>query len=161
MPKDADHADHADHAGHAGQVISAIQEIREVYRLAGEEIAARASLTCRLSGLCCRFREAGHRLYLTAPEYEEMVHHGGTPAQRPDRPDGACPWLEDGLCVNREGRALACRTYFCSDEEESGQVTERGHRRIRDIHERYGLPYEYRSLEEHRNLDPRISSEEV
>ena len=142
----------------APDVISAIHAI---YREAGEEIASRATLTCRLSGLCCRFREAGHRLYLTGPEYDEMVRHGGTP---PERPDGACPWLIDGLCANREGRALACRTYFCSDEAESAEVTERGHARIRAVHERYGLPYEYRSLEEHRehrNLDPRISSEDA
>lgn len=132
--------------------------LREIYRLAGEEIAARPTLYCEMSGLCCRFVEAGHRLYLTALEYEEMVGHGGTPA---DREDGACPWLVDGLCANREGRALACRTYFCSDEEGAGEVTERGHQRIRELHEEYGLPYVYRSLEDHRNFDSRISSEEV
>jgi len=130
----------------------------EIYRLAGEEIEARATLVCKLSGRCCRFREAGHRLYLTALEYEEMVRLGGTP---PAREDGACPGLEDGLCGNREGRALACRTYFCSDEEEAGAVTERGHARIRELHDRHGLPYVYRSLEDHRNFDPRISSEVV
>jgi len=130
----------------------------EIYRLAGEEITARASLVCKLSGRCCRFRDAGHRLYLTALEYEEMVRRGGTP---PDRADGACPWLTEGICDNREGRALACRTYFCSDEEEAGDVTERGHRRIQAVHEQYGVPYSYQSLEEHRNSDARISSEEV
>jgi len=130
----------------------------EIYRLAGEQIAASATLVCQLSGRCCRFREADHRLYLTALEYEEMVRLGGTPASRPD---GACPWLAEGLCANREGRALACRTYFCSDENEAGEVTERGHQRIRALHEKYGLPYVYRSLEDHRNFDARISSEEV
>ena len=130
----------------------------EIYRLAGEEIAASSKLVCKLSGLCCRFREAGHRLYLTAVEYEEMVRLGGTP---PAREDGACPWLVDGLCANREGRALACRTYFCSDEDEAGSVTEAGHARIRALHEKYGLPYVYRSLEDHRNFDSRISSEVV
>jgi len=130
----------------------------EIYRLAGEEIEAGSNLVCKLSGLCCRFREAGHRLYLTAVEYEEMARLGGTP---PAREDGACPWLVNGLCANREGRALACRTYFCSDEEEAGAVTERGHARIRELHEKYGLPYVYRSLEDHRNFDSRISSEVV
>lgn len=134
----------------------ATRELREIYDRSGEEIASRANLVCRLSGLCCRFKEADHRLFLTALEYEEMVRHGGVP---PDREDGACPWLVDGLCANREGRALACRTYFCSDEVESAEVTESGHKRIRELHEQYGLPYVYRSIEEHRNSDARISSE--
>ena len=37
-----------------------------------------------------------------------------------------CPWLERGLCGNREGRALACRTYFCSDEAAAAEVTATG-----------------------------------
>jgi hypothetical protein len=132
--------------------------LRSIYDETQREIAARPSLFCELSGVCCRFREAGHELYLTALEYEEMVRHGGTP---PVRGDGACPWLESGRCGNREGRALACRTYFCSDEPAAAEVTERGHRAIRELHGRAGVPYVYRSLFEHRNSDPRISSEEV
>ena len=133
-------------------------ELRRIYESAQREIDARPELVCELSGRCCRFREAGHELFLTALEYEEMVRSGNTP---PARPDGACPWLKEGLCDNREGRALACRTYFCSDETAAAEVTESGHRRIRALHERYQLPYVYLSLEGHRNLDPRISSEEA
>jgi len=132
--------------------------LRSVYEQAQREIESRLSLFCGMSGLCCRFREAGHALYLTALEYEEMVRHGG---HLPARGDGACPWLKDGLCANREGRALACRTYFCSDEAAAAEVTERGHRRIRALHEKYGVPYVYQSLSAHRNSDPRISSEEI
>ncbi|MEM8884176.1 MAG: hypothetical protein AAGD14_08920 [Planctomycetota bacterium] len=134
------------------------EDLRAIYTEAHEALTARPELFCEMSGLCCRFKEAGHRLYLSRIEYEEMVHHGGTPA---DRADGACPWLRDGLCANREGRALACRTYFCSDESSAAEVTERFHARIRELHGRYDLPYEYRSLEAHRNSDPRISSEEA
>ena len=86
--------------------------LRAIYAEADREAAARDELVCELSGLCCRFREAGHELYLTRLEYEEMVARGGARSADPDR----CPWLENGLCANREGRALACRTYFCSDE---------------------------------------------
>jgi len=132
--------------------------LRSIYDAAHGEIAERPSLHCEMSGLCCRFREAGHDLYLTALEYEEMVRHGGTP---PARGDGACPWLDNGRCANREGRALACRTYYCSDEAAAAEVTERGHRRIRELHEQARVPYVYRSLFEHRNSDPRISSEET
>lgn len=136
----------------------AVAGLRAIYDRAAAEIAARSGLVCELSGRCCRFREAGHDLFLTALEYEEMARHGGAP---PGRADGACPWLKDGLCANRDGRALACRTYYCSDETEAAVVTELGHRRIRDLHERYGIAYIYRSFQEHRNSDPRISSEET
>jgi hypothetical protein len=134
------------------------RDLRSIYAEAQREIESLPALRCELSGRCCRFREADHELFLTRLEYEEMVAHGGRPA---DRGDGACPWLADGLCTNREGRALACRTYFCSDEAEAARVTERGHRRIRALHERHRIPYVYRSLQEHRNSDPEISSEEI
>jgi Fe-S-cluster containining protein len=138
--------------------------LRSIYAQAQAEIDSLDSLKCEMSGLCCRFREAGHRLYLTALEYEEMVAHGGTAplsVDGPSREDGACPWLKDGLCANREGRALACRTYFCSDEAAAAEVTERGHERIRELHDCRGIPYQYASLEEFRNSDSRISSEEA
>ena len=132
--------------------------LRAIYASAQAEIDSLDSLKCEMSGLCCRFREAGHRLYVTSLEYDEMVMHGGTPVSRED---GACPWLKDGLCANRDGRALACRTYFCSDETAAAEVTERGHERIRLLHDRLGIPYRYASLEDLRNSDPRISSEGV
>jgi hypothetical protein len=59
---------------------------------------------------------------------------------------GVCPWLRGTLCGNREGRALACRTYFCSDEAAAAALTERWHREIRRIHEEFGIPYRYRKL---------------
>ena len=120
------------------------RRLRGVYDAAARDLAARPGLFCELSGRCCRFREADHRLYLTRLEYEEMVRGGG---ERPARADGACPWLEEGLCANREGRALACRTYFCSDEAGAAEVTERWHGEIRRLHEETGLAYEYGPLE--------------
>jgi hypothetical protein len=119
--------------------------LRAIYARVAEDLAARPELSCELSGRCCRFREAGHQLYLTRLEYEEMVARGGA---RPADPD-ACPWLEDGLCGNREGRALACRTYFCSDEKQAAEVTERWHAEIRNLHANSGLDYDYRSLASH------------
>lgn len=119
--------------------------LRAVYERVAEDLAGRPGLRCEMSGRCCRFREAGHDLYLTRLEYEEMVARGGARAADAD----ACPWLEDGLCANREGRALACRTYFCSDEAQAAAVTERWHAVIRNLHADYGVAYDYRSLAGH------------
>ena len=30
--------------------------------------------------------------------------------------EGVCPYLEDGLCGAREGRALGCRIFFCEGD---------------------------------------------
>lgn len=119
--------------------------LRALYEEVAADLAGRPELFCELSGHCCRFREADHRLYLTRLEYEEMVACGGPRAADPD----VCPWLENGLCGNREGRALACRTYFCSDEAGAAAVTERWHRAICKLHADYGVPYDYRSLASH------------
>jgi hypothetical protein len=120
----------------------AVDALRRIYAAADEEARADPALSCKLSGCCCRFREAGHELFLTRLEYDEMVGSGGPGGERRD----SCPWLSGTLCSNREGRALACRTYFCSDEEAAAALTERWHNEIRRLHDRHGLPYEYRSL---------------
>jgi Fe-S-cluster containining protein len=119
--------------------------LRAIYAAAERAIAARPELHCQLSGRCCRFREAGHELYLTRLEYEEMAERGGTREADP----AACPWLENGLCANREGRALGCRTYFCSDEAAAAEVTETFHAEIRALHEQLAIPYVYASLHQH------------
>jgi len=126
----------------------AVVGLRRIYEAAEADLRGHPELFCKLSGRCCRFEEAGHELFLTALEYREMAARGGVPAREAA---AACPWLEDGLCANREGRALACRTYFCSDEAAAARVTERWHLEIRRLHDELGLPYVYRSLQKHVN----------
>lgn len=129
--------------------------LSELYARVERDLARREELRCELSGRCCRFGESGHELYLTRLEYEEMLARGGsrTPAR------DSCPWIENGLCANRDGRALACRTYFCSDEAQAARVTERWHAEIRRIHDEYGLPYEYARLHHHMNPEGTTSSQ--
>jgi len=121
--------------------------LEAIYRDVAADLATRSGLRCELSGRCCRFEQAGHQLWLTRLEYEAMVEGGGA-----GEGDGAsrCPWLSHGLCANRDGRALACRTYFCSDEAQANAVTEAWHAEIRRLHDRLGIPYDYRRLADHR-----------
>ena len=136
---------------------AALEELRRIYAAADEEARADPRLRCELSGRCCRFREAGHELFVTRLEYEEMVRRGG-PRLGPrsggqaggQAGEGTCPWLQGTLCGTREGRALACRTYFCSDEAAAAALTERWHAEIRALHDRHGIPYDYRRLRDHR-----------
>jgi Fe-S-cluster containining protein len=135
---------------------AATAELLELYERVEADLAARPALFCQKSGRCCRFREAGHELYLTRLEYGEMAGRGG---RRAETEEGVCPWLEEGLCANREGRALACRTFFCSDEAQAAEVTERWHAEIRRIHERHDIPYDYGALTHHLNFREENTSE--
>lgn len=121
-----------------------LARLREIYDAAAADLAAEPGLFCRQSGRCCRFSDAGHELFLTRLEFDEMLRHGAPPIS--GSAVHACPWLVDGLCDNREGRALACRTYFCSDEKRAAEITEVHHRAIRELHDDVGLDYDYRSL---------------
>ena len=122
--------------------------LQEIYAGVARDLALSPTLSCRMSGRCCRFQEADHQLFLTRIEYREMVARAGP---RPAR-DDLCPWLEKGRCDNRDGRALSCRTYFCSDEPKAAEITEKWHAAIRRLHEETGEEYLYRSLGEHLRL---------
>jgi Fe-S-cluster containining protein len=134
------------------RVEAALLRLRALYAALEREVAATPSFRCEMSARCCRFREAGHRLFLTALEMREMGDAGGPGGEE------ACPWLRNGLCSNRERRALACRTYFCSDEAGAAAVTERYHREIRRIHDEFGIPYAYDSLGNFLARDPSLGS---
>lgn len=85
-----------------------------------EEVDAfveRAQPVCLARGVCCRFEEAGHRLYATPLEADYAAHRHPT-APPPER-DGRCPYHVAGRCTAREGRPLGCRTYFCDARFES------------------------------------------
>jgi len=129
-------------------------ELRALYERVDRDLRNRPKLYCEMSGRCCRFKEYGHDLFLSELEYKEMRAHGAVPAPDP----GVCPWLKDGLCTNREGRALGCRVYFCSDTDLTAEVYEHWHARIRRLHERCGIDYVYLSLFDQMNQDPSISS---
>ena len=124
-----------------------------------DDIAARRPV-CRASGKCCRFEEYGHRLYVTAAElihfdYAAAPETKNAQSENPgtvslpqffasDKPLG-CPYQIDGLCTAREARPLGCRIYFCDENAQSWQndVYEKYHARLRDLHERFDVPYRY------------------
>lgn len=93
-----------------------------------------------MSGRCCRFAEYGQQLWTTRLEFDYLVAHAGPP---PAGPPGVCPYLRGGLCGVRDHRMLGCRVYFCDATYEPGPVYEKYHARIRELHARHGIPYEY------------------
>jgi Fe-S-cluster containining protein len=123
---------------------AAFRELETVYADLERELSELGPV-CRTSGRCCRFRESGHELWTTGLEFEYLRAHRGLPEAR--RED-VCPYLKDGLCSVRDHRMLGCRIYFCdpSYAQAMGPLYERYHRRIKDIHRREGIPYEYGEL---------------
>jgi Fe-S-cluster containining protein len=125
------------------------------------DIAARKPV-CRASGRCCKFEAYGHRLYVTAAELSHFAATLSLQNQKSkiknqdspivslpqffstDKPEG-CPYQIDGLCTARDARPLGCRIYFCDENAQSWQneVYEKYHAQLRELHERFHLPYRY------------------
>lgn len=129
-------------------------ELRELYARLDAEVSRLAPI-CRISGRCCRFREYGHTLFLSAPEFEYLLSHAPEPVRLPD--DGeTCPWQDAaGRCTAREARPLGCRVYFCDPayEAEAPALSERFLALLKRVADRHGLPWNYAPL--HRHLHER------
>lgn len=106
----------------------------------------RWEFTCSASGKCCDFDAYGHRLYVTALEAEYFFRVLDRRANDDPR---QCPaWGSDRLCTERTGRMLGCRTYFCGPYPRGvpEQLHPRYHSRIQALHDRFGIPYQYRDI---------------
>lgn len=103
----------------------AFARLEVLYRELDEEIASHMP-RCEMSGLCCRFEEAGHQLYATALETDYAVEK--LPQAPAPEAEGRCPYHVRGMCTAREGRPIGCRTYFCDPLTETV---------LQEVHELY------------------------
>jgi Fe-S-cluster containining protein len=120
-----------------------LRALRNLYVAADAAVAARG-LSCKACGDCCDFARAGHRLYVSTGELALLVQ---TPPPQPPL-EGRCPYQVNGRCTVRTRRALGCRLFFCdpAEREESREIYEAYHGRIRQLHDAHGLPYAYTEL---------------
>lgn len=124
-----------------------IDEARAALDLLLDELDAEAGdfgATCWISGRCCDFPRAGHRLYATRIEAERFAR--GVDLAGWDPASGLCPAWKDNRCTARAHRPSACRTYFC-DPSVRGRMkdlTERTVTRLKWLHERHRFPWDYR-----------------
>jgi len=89
---------------------AAYADLRAFYARADARIAAHKP-RCVLSGDCCDFETAGHRLFATLLEVDYFAEHA--PRLGPAEREGWCEAYRGRRCAAREPRPLACRTYFC------------------------------------------------
>ena len=117
----------------------------QIYADLAEDIAQRAPV-CDLSGRCCRFKEFGHRLYLSRPEAGLLLEDGLPPGAQVD--DAGCPFQIGQLCTARERRPFGCRVYFC-DPSYAGQaeeLTEKYLVQLKDLHRETETAWDYAEL---------------
>ena len=116
-------------------------ELAEIYAALDADIAA-IEPVCWGSGACCRFDQAGHRLYVSTVELAYLLACG--PAVEPTRL-GRCAYQHGPRCLNRTGRPIGCRIYFCRKDlqEPLAELYAKYHRQIRQLHSRISLVYHY------------------
>lgn len=97
---------------------------------------------CELSGRCCDFPRAGHRLFATEFEADAVAAVRDVPT--PER-EGWCPFYRARRCELRDLRPTGCRVYFCdptyADAMES--IGAWAHAELQRLHERTGIRYRY------------------
>jgi Fe-S-cluster containining protein len=122
---------------------AAFAELTALYAELEAELP-RYKFTCVASGDCCDFDAFGHRLYASTLEAEWFFR--SSPRQRANENPRHCPaWGADRLCKARDGRMLGCRTFYCGDHRngDPNELYERYYRRVKEIHERHGIPFRY------------------
>ena len=93
-------------------------ELRALYRELDEAVAMTGPV-CQLSGRCCRFKDYGHTLFLSAPEALLLVADAPQPPGQLDNGE-SCPWQDvRGRCTARDARPLGCRVFFCDPSFET------------------------------------------
>jgi Fe-S-cluster containining protein len=129
------------------------EALQGVYAEVDAEVAALAPV-CVISGRCCRFEEFGHTLFVSAPEFALLLADAPQ-ACRPLDEGATCPWQDEkGRCTAREARPMGCRVYFCDPRYEpaSGEVAERGIRRLKRLVDEQALAWDYAPLHHHLRL---------
>lgn len=124
------------------------RQVEGFYEQMAAELA-RIRPVCRMSGRCCRFREYGHRLFVTTLEFGTFVSQVRQQEGLrllASRPDGeSCRFQDQNLCRSHPMRPMGCRLFFCdpNTDAELQQLYERFHKQLKDLHEQSGTPYFY------------------
>ena len=124
---------------------AAIAELRALYAEFDRE-TAEVSPVCRASGRCCDFPVWGHTLFASRLETEVLANEGPPVPFDPASP--LCPWWKERRCTARAPRPLGCRAFFCDESKTEAMqaLHERALRRLKDLHDRHGLAWDYAPL---------------
>lgn len=122
-----------------------LARMTEFYARVDDEIRSRAPV-CTNRGLCCKFNQYGHRLYVSAVELAYFLDAQAAAGIRPVTEADGCPYQIDGRCTARGHRPLGCRIFFCdpASQDWQGPAYEQALAELKRIGEEFGIQYEYR-----------------
>ena len=122
------------------------RRVLEIYAEVDREVAA-AGPVCVASGRCCRFKEAGHVLYVSNLEADVLLDGAPVPAGGPFD-TATCPYQKENLCTAREPRPLGCRVYYCDPayQETATRITEKHLARLKNLADELGVEWRYAPL---------------
>jgi len=102
--------------------------------------------TCSGCGDCCDFVGYDHLLFVTPPELIYLAHQLDVTSLAP-MPSGRCPYQKGTKCSIHTYRFSGCRIFCChGDAEFQSELTEAALKRLKDICERFEIPYRYADL---------------
>jgi hypothetical protein len=119
-----------------------VLEVMRFFYAETDHLIAAYLPVCRNRGLCCRFGQFGHRLYVTTLEAAYYLATGGPP---PAVVADACPHAHGGTCHARDRRPLGCRVFFCDPQTQSwqGPLSEERLACLRCLQDELNVPYFY------------------
>jgi hypothetical protein len=127
---------------------AAVDELRALY---GEFDRGTAEIApvCRASGRCCDFPAWGHTLFASALEVEVLLADHPLASFDPASP--LCPYWKERRCTARGPRPFGCRAFFCDESKgpAMAELHEAYLRKLKDLHDRHGLPWRYAPLLRH------------
>jgi Fe-S-cluster containining protein len=140
----------------AGPLLSpeSLAEIRDkltaLYRELDDAVAMMGPV-CQLSGRCCRFKEHGHTLFLSAPEAQLLVADAPQPRGQLDNGE-SCPWQDArGRCTARDARPLGCRVFYFDPAFETlaPELSETFLARLKQLASQHDWLWNYAPLHQH------------
>ena len=122
------------------------QELQNIYQEL-EKTLETIPRPCEACGACCQFSQAEHRLYGSGLELANLMdHHPHLAPVQEDR----CPHQVEGKCTVRANRLIGCRTYYRLHQKKDRLKAEEAYEialaKVKDIHLREGIPWEYRDI---------------
>ncbi|MCD4657897.1 MAG: YkgJ family cysteine cluster protein [Planctomycetes bacterium] len=129
--------------------------LTQIYDELTQEIAQLERIPrCFNCGACCNFNYFEHTPFVTALELQYIKAGVQEDAElqkimllQPD--ENLCPFFWEQNCYAHGLRPLSCRVYFCNlryEKELVGEIYEKYHRRIQELHEKSRLEYKYMPL---------------
>lgn len=118
-------------------------DVAQLYEQLDQRVSDRQPV-CINRGLCCKFKEFDHSLYVTPAELAYFVARADQEILA-DTGAGQCPYHRGGICTTRVARPGGCRIFFCDPNAQHWLADESENllRQLKQLHRRHDLPYAY------------------